>query len=272
RENLRKLRDLAYFISEVANQVPNDRQPFVGRSVFAHKGGVHADAVMKHPETYEHIDPALVGNERRILVSELSGGASIVAKAREFGIELEKGSSVTKRILSEIKALENEGYDFEGADASFELLVRKHLGQRRSLFRVESFRVIVEGRNGDIWAEATVKLGVGNSVIHTAAEGDGPVHALDLALRKALEQFYPDVKHIRLIDYKVRVVNSAAATAAKVRVLIESADEQTSWCTLGVSTNIIEASLEALVDSIEYGLLRRNAQPTVSQPEYAVIS
>lgn len=262
RENLRKLHDLSYFVAEVANQVPNDRQPFVGRSAFAHKGGVHIDAMSKCPFAYEHIDPQLVGNERRILASELSGAATVVTKALEFGIKLEKDSPTTRNILRELKWLGMEGCDFEGADASLEILIRRRLGQWRSLFKVESFRAIVEERNGEKWAEASVKVRVGDEVIHTVAEGNGPVHALDIALRKALEQFYPEVKHIRLIDYKVRVVNSSAATAAKVKVTIETADERGSWCTLGFSTNIIEASLNALVEGIEYGLWRRMNEQT----------
>lgn len=257
RENLKKLHDLSYFVAEVANQVPNDRQPFVGRSAFAHKGGLHVDAMFKCPFAYEHIDPQLVGNERRILASELSGAASVVAKALEFGIKLDKDSPTTKRMLRELKWLGMEGCEFEGADASLELLMRRHLGLWHRPFSIESFRTTVEERNGEMWVEATVKVRVGDEVIHTASEGNGPVHALDLALRKALEQFYPEVKQMRLIDYKVRVVNSAAATAAKVRVTIETADESGSWCTLGFSTNIIEASLNALVEGIEYGLMKR---------------
>lgn len=262
RENLRKLHDLSHFVAEVANQVPNDRQPFVGRSAFAHKGGIHVDAMLKCPLAYEHIDPQLVGNERRILASELSGAATVVAKALEFGIKLEKDSPTTRNILRELKYLGMEGCDFEGADASLELLIRRRLGQWRSPFSIESFRTIVEERNDEKWAEASVKVRVGDKVIHTVAEGNGPVHALDVALRKALEQFYPEVKHIRLTDYKVRVVNSSAATAAKVRVTIETADESGSWCTLGFSTNIIEASLKALVEGIEYGLWRRMNKQT----------
>ncbi|MCS7253552.1 MAG: citramalate synthase [Armatimonadota bacterium] len=256
RENLKKLHDLSYFVAEVANQVPNDRQPFVGRSAFAHKGGMHVDAMLKCPLAYEHIDPQLVGNERRILASELSGAASVVAKALEFGIKLDKDSPTTRRILRELKWLGMEGCEFEGADASLELLMRRYLGQWRESFSVDSFMTIVEERNGEIWAQASIKVRVGDKVFHTAAEGNGPVHALDSALREALERFYPEVKRIRLTDYKVRVVNSSAGTAAKVRVTIESADERGSWCTLGFSTNIIEASLKALVEGIEYGLWR----------------
>jgi 2-isopropylmalate synthase len=275
-ENLKKLRHLSYFVAEVANQVPNDRQPFVGRSAFAHKGGLHVDAMMKCPIAYEHIDPQLVGNERRILASELSGLATVVAKAAEFGINIDKNSRTAKQILRELKWLGREGCEFEGADASLEMLMRRYLGQWQNLFTIESFRTTVEGRNGEIWAEATVKVRVGDKIIHTAAEGNGPVNALDIALRKALEQFYPEVKNMRLIDYKVRVVNSTAATAAKVRVTIETADENSSWCTLGFSTNIIEASLNALVEGIEYGLWKRMvkakeehndvAQEAVSKP------
>ncbi len=257
-EGLRKLRELSYFVSEVANMVPDDHRPFVGKSAFAHKGGVHVSAVLRHPSTYEHINPELVGNERRFVVSELSGGSNIVAKAQQMGLRLEKDSPLVRQVLREIKELEAEGYEFEGAEGSFELLLRKRAGEYRKLFDVLHIRVVVEKRNGETVAEATMKLKVNDTIEHTVAEGDGPVHALDGALRKALERHYPELKDIRLTDFKVRVVDVRAGTAAKVRVLLESADKDgTKWTTIGVSTNIIEASWQALCEGIEYGLLRR---------------
>lgn len=266
KEKLRKLTELSYFVSEVANLVPNDKQPFVGKSVFAHKGGMHSDAVMKRPETYEHIQPELVGNRRRILVSELAGRAAVVAKAAEFGIYLDKRSPEVAHIINEIKKRERDGYEYESADASLELLIRRHIGLSRKFFDLVNFTVVVTHRNGNITAEAKVKVRVVDEELVTAAEGDGPVHALDIALRKALESFYPEIKTIRLTDYKVRVVNSEAATGAKVRVLIESRDETGVWTTIGVSTNIIEASLIALLDSLEYGLLRKLGAPYLTAP------
>jgi 2-isopropylmalate synthase len=270
KERLRKLTELSYFVSEVANLVPNDKQPFVGKSVFAHKGGMHSDAVMKRPETYEHIPPELVGNKRRILVSELAGRAAVVAKAAEFGIYLDKRSPEVAHIINEIKRREREGYEYESADASLELLIRRHLGLSRKFFELVNFTVVVTHRNGTITAEAKVKVRVGDEELITAAEGDGPVHALDIALRKALESFYPELKSVRLTDYKVRVVNSEAATGAKVRVLIESRDEAGVWTTIGVSSNIIEASLIALLDSLEYGLLRKLGAPVLATPASVV--
>jgi len=272
KERLRKLTELSYFVSEVANLVPNDKQPFVGKSVFAHKGGMHSDAVMKRPETYEHIPPEAVGNKRRILVSELAGRAAVVAKAAEFGIYLDKRSPEVAHIINEIKKREREGYEYESADASLELLIRRHLGLRRKFFELVNFTVVVTHRNGTITAEAKVKVRVGDEELVTAAEGDGPVHALDIALRKALESFYPELKNVRLTDYKVRVVNSEAATGAKVRVLIESRDENGVWTTIGVSPNIIEASLIALLDSLEYGLLRKLGAPVLATPAMAATS
>ncbi len=267
REQLRRLTELSYFVSEVANLVPNDKQPFVGRSVFAHKGGMHSDAVMKHPETYEHIYPEWVGNKRRFLVSELAGRSAIVAKALEFGIPLDKRSPEVSHILKEIKRREREGYEYESADASLELLIRRHLGLRRRMFELVNFTVVVTHRNGGITAEAKVKVSLGDEEIIAAAEGEGPVHALDIALRKALENFYPQLKTVRLTDYKVRVVNSEAATGARVRVLIESRDETGVWTTIGVSPNIIEASLIALLESLEYGLLRKLGAPVLAVPK-----
>ncbi len=256
-EKLKRLTELSYFISEVANLVPNDKQPFVGRSVFAHKGGMHSDAVAKDSQTYEHIAPESVGNRRRFLVSELAGKSAVVEKAKEFGLALSKDSPYVVQIVKDIKNRERDGYEYESADASLELLMRRRLGLLPSFFEIVNFTAIVTHRNGLVMAEAKVKVRVGDEEIVEAAEGDGPVHALDLALRKALQGFYPQISSMRLVDYKVRVVNSSAATAAKVRVLIESCDESGSWVTIGISENIIEASLIALQDSLEYGLLRQ---------------
>ncbi len=255
---LRRLREASRFVSELANLPHNKRQPYVGDSAFAHKGGVHVSAVLKSPETYEHIDPALVGNKRRVLVSDLSGESNVLAKAQEFGIELKKGDPVTKKILERLKALEYRGYQFEGAEASFELLIKKELGMHKRFFDLLGFRVIVSKRGGDgqPLSEATIMVRVGDRVEHTAALGNGPVNALDNALRKALEKFYPELKEVELIDYKVRVLSTREGTGATTRVLIESWDGRESWGTVGVSENIIEASWEALLDSIDYKLLK----------------
>jgi 2-isopropylmalate synthase len=258
QEKLARLYEVAHYVAEVANLPPAERQPYVGRSAFAHKAGVHVDAVLKRPETYEHVLPELVGNQRRLLVSDQAGTSTVVYKARALEIDLTKQSPETRAILRRVKEMEHEGYQFEGAEASFELLMRKTTGSYRNLFDLAGFRVIVEKRaEGDIFSEATIKVKVGGVEEHTAAEGDGPVHALDGALRKALEKFYPELKDIKLTDFKVRVIAGSEGTAAKVRVLVESSDEGDSWSTVGVHTNIIEASWQALVDSIEYGLMRR---------------
>lgn len=255
---LAHLSEVSRFVSEMANMAPNDYQAFVGRNAFAHKGGVHVSAVMADPITYEHIDPAQVGNARRVVVSDLSGRANVLYKAAEIGMPLDRSQPEVAEVLMELKALEHEGYQFEGAEASFELLLRRRLGSHRPLFDLEWFRVTVARGSGDGGrAEATIKLAVNGVVEHTAADGNGPVHALDRALRKALEGFYPELRVIRLTDYKVRVLNADAATAARVRVLIESTDGEQTWGTVGVSENVVEASWLALVDSIEYGLLCR---------------
>jgi 2-isopropylmalate synthase len=259
-EKMRQLTHLSHFVSEVANLTPDDRQPFVGKSVFAHKGGMHADAVQKAGgEAYEHITPESVGNERRILVSEQAGTSNVREVAAQAGIVLEKGSPQAKQILQEVKRLESEGWEFEGADASFELLIRRIVEKPAPLFDVQNVRVINEwrhdGNGNSFWTtEATLKLQVNGESFHTAAEGDGPVHALDNALRKALVNVYPDLKKIHLTDFKVRVVNGKQGTAAKVRVLLDAADDENNWSTVGVSTNIIEASWLALRESVEYGL------------------
>jgi 2-isopropylmalate synthase len=258
-EKLAQLTDLAHWVSEVANLPPDPTAPFVGRSAFAHKGGVHVNAVLKNPKSYEHIDPSKVGNKRRFLISELSGTSTIVSKVKELNIDIDRDSPLAKMILEQITHLENEGYYFEGAEASFELLVRHALGQDTKLFDLIGLRVIIEklGDKGETITEATLKLKIGDNVVHVAADGDGPVHALDQALRKALIEFYPELKNIHLSDFKVRVLNGSTGTAAKVRVLIDSSNSKgDTWSTVGVSTNIIEASWEALVQSIEYGILK----------------
>lgn len=264
-EQLRKLSDLSAFVNELANMPPNEHQPWVGRSAFAHKAGTHADAVRKNPRTCEHIDPELVGNSRRILVSELSGGSTVVWKAEESGVELDKKSPVTRRILEKVARMEADGYVFEGAEASFDLLVKRETGQYRKVFDLVGFRVIVEkrGQDEEPITEATLKIRVNGHEELTVAEGDGPVHALDGAMRKALLRFYPELSDVRLTDFKVRVVDVKEGTAAKVRVLVEGADSHSSWSTIGVSTNVIEASWQALADSVEYALQKAQAEPAL---------
>lgn len=262
-DSLEHLTGLAQTIDEVANLAPNPRHAFVGRSAFAHKAGVHVDSVLKHSATYEHVPPESIGNSRRMLVSELSGGSTIVNKASKHSLDLSKNSPETRALLKRVAQLEHEGYSFEGAEASFELLLMQTVGTYRTLFDVTGFRVIVEHRVtadglSEPITEATVKLRVNGAERLTVAEGDGPVHALDGALRKALLEFYPELAHIKLTDFKVRVVNMQEGTAAKVRTIIDSADGERQWSTVGVSTNMIEASWHALVDGVVYGLLSRS--------------
>ena len=253
--DLTDLTRMANFIGEVANILPDQNLPYIGRSAFAHKGGMHVSAVLKDPRTYEHIDPGLVGNGRRVLVSELSGTSSILAKAKELGIEQEKDKG--KSILEKLKDMESQGFQFEAAEASFELLVRRLRGEPSQHFKLEGFRIFVDVSEDKMRSEASVKVVDPNGVVeHTASDGNGPVNALDRALRKALERFYPEIKDIRLTDYKVRVIDAKAATEATVRVLIRSTDGAMTWTTVGVSENIIEASLMALIDSLEYKLLK----------------
>jgi 2-isopropylmalate synthase len=255
---LRRLRELSHFVWELANLEPNKRQPYVGLSAFAHKGGVHVAAVQKNPQTYEHIDPALVGNRQRVLVSDLSGRGNILYKAKEFGLDPEEVTPAVRKVLAEVKELENRGFQFEGAEASFELLLQKTANGRRSrFFRLIGFRVIDEKRSEEEppLSEATIMIeGPDGEVEHTAAQGNGPVNALDNALRKALRKFYPEIDEVKLLDYKVRVLGGGDGTAATVRVLIESGDGKHRWGTVGVSQNVIEASWQALVDSIDYKL------------------
>jgi 2-isopropylmalate synthase len=256
--NLRELRDVARFAFELANRTPWQQQPFVGDSAFAHKAGMHVSAILKHPETYEHLAPERVGNRRRVLVSELAGRSNILWKAREYGLDLDKDTPEARRILDRLKQLEDEGYQFEGAEASFELLMERALGNLRPYFELEGYRVIVETRRDDAepLAEATVRLRVKGIAEQTAATGNGPVNALDHALRKALEEFYPNLRELRLVDYKVRILDETSGTAAKTRVLVTSGDGEETWGTVGVASNILDASWRALVDSVEYKLRR----------------
>ena len=261
-DRLGRLKEVSRFVSELANLPHNKHQPYVGDSAFAHKAGVHVSAIRKSPLTYEHIKPELVGNTQRILVSDLSGESNVLAKAEEFNIKLKKGDPTTKEIVAALKDLENQGYQFEGAEGSFELLIKKAVGRHKKFFDLMGFRVIVEkrGDNNPPFSEATIMVKVGDRVEHTAAEGNGPVNALDNALRKALEKFYPELTDVRLIDYKVRVLSTVEGTGAGTRVLIESCDDNSRWGTVGVSENIIEASWQALVDSIDYKLLKEEEE------------
>ena len=260
---LRGLSDVSKYVSEICNMKHMDNQPFVGNSAFAHKGGVHVDAVLKNVRTYEHMDPAGVGNRRRILISELSGKSSIAAKAQEMDMDLKKDTDSARKILNVLQDMEHKGYHFEAAEASLELLMKKAKKEFRDFFELEDFRVIVEKKPGrKITSEATIKIRVKGSLEHTASLGDGPVNALDNALRKALVKFYPGLDQMHLSDYKVMVLNEKAGTAARVRVLVQSQDKTDSWWTVGVSENVIEASWEALVDSIEYKLLKDKKKKT----------
>lgn len=255
-EHLQHLTETSRFICEVVNFVPHSYQPFVGQSAFAHKGGMHVSAIARNPETYEHIQPELVGNKRRVLVSELSGQSNLQQKAEELGLDLSDRKQEVRELLNDIKRLEHEGYQFEGAEASQELLMIQAFGGYREFFHVLSMRVeATQLSGGCITSEAIVKLAIGSETVHTVAEGNGPVNALDLALRKAIQPYYPATREMHLTDYKVRVLDETDGTAAKVRVLIESTDGSQSWRTVGVSENVIEASFLALVDSIRYFLL-----------------
>ncbi len=261
--NMKKLYAVSRFVAEVANMGLWIHQPYTGDAAFAHKGGMHVSAIRRHPMTYEHIEPESVGNSRHVLVSDLSGRSNILSKIQERGLKFEAKDPNTEKILEEIKDLEHKGYQFEGADASFELLARKALGEHEPFFELKGFRVIDEKRSeGEApIAEATIMIAVGDRIEHTAAMGNGPVNAMDNALRKALEKFYPEVTEVRLIDYKVRVIRQTG-TGSSVRVLIQSGDRESNWGTVGVSHNIIEASWQALVDSIRFKLWRtRRGQP-----------
>jgi len=254
--SLGMLTEVSRYIAEIANMLPQTNQPYVGASAFSHKAGIHVDAVQKQSKSYEHITPEEVGNSRRVLVSELSGKSNILFKAKEFGLDIKKDEKKISTILDKLKKLENEGYQFEGAEASLEVLIKKILGKSKKSFILKSFKVVVEKEGSKMTSEATIRLSVKGKEEHTVAIGDGPVNALDKALRKALEKFYPVLKEVHLTDYKVRILNPESATEAKTRVLIESSDKKGSWSTIGVSGNIIEASWLALVDSIEFKLMK----------------
>jgi len=259
KEEISGLTELSRYVSELANLIPNSHQPYVGNSAFAHKGGIHVSALLKNPETYEHVPPERVGNIRRVLVSELSGLSNIIYKAEQLDldIDLNQTNPETKAVLEKIKDLEHQGFQFEGAEGSFELLLRKGFNGYKEPFKLENLRVIMEKREeSGANTEVTIKMRVGDEIVHTAAEGNGPVNALDNALRKALEGFYPSIRDMILADYKVRVLEGNAGTGSQVRVLIETQDHQGSWGTVGVSGNIIEASWQALADSLAYGLLK----------------
>ena len=259
---IQQLSTLSKFVSELGNLVPDNKQPYVGKSAFAHKGGVHVSAVMKNAATYEHIKPEEVGNLRRVLVSDLSGKSNVCYKSDELGFKFDKSSPESTRIVQQLKKLENEGYQYEAAEASFELLVKQMTDQAPDYFSLESFRVIME-RNGrgETRSEATIKVRVNDQIELSAAEGNGPVHALDAALRRALCEFYPEISRMQLQDYKVRVLNEKDGTGAKVRVLIDSAMDGKSWGTVGVSENIIDASWQALSEGITYYLMNENSKP-----------
>ncbi|MBW1740741.1 MAG: citramalate synthase [Deltaproteobacteria bacterium] len=255
-ENLRRITELSRYVSEVANMTPFNGRPFVGTSAFAHKGGIHVNAIMKTPRAYEHMEPEAIGNERRVLISDLSGKSNVDYKARELGIELGGNGFDSRKIAKEIKRLEHEGYQFDAAEGSFELLLRRLTGQFKPLFELESFRVAIEkDKNLPCRAYATIKISVGDQQEITAAEGNGPVSALDNALRKALNKFFMvDLEKMHLVDFKVRVIEGREGTSARVKVFIDSRDQKRVWSTIGVSTDIIEASWQALEDSFQYKL------------------
>ena len=260
-EKLKALTELSRYVSEVANIPPFNQRPFVGKSAFAHKGGVHVSAIRKNPRAYEHLNPEQVGNRRRVLVSDMSGKSNIEYKAREMEIKLGGNGYDSRRIVGEIKRLEDEGYEFDVAEGSLELLIKKVTGQFKDPFTLESFRVTTEkNRSGPGTCQATIKISVGEEEEITAAEGDGPVNALDNALRKALTKFFPQIGEMGLVDFKVRVIDGRGGTASKVRVQIDSRDPREIWSTIGVSENIIEASWQALVDSFQYKLSREMAE------------
>jgi len=255
---LRKITEVSRFVSELANLPHNKYLPYVGESAFAHKGGVHVSAIRKSDATYEHISPERVGNHQRVLISDLSGESNILYKAAEFKIDIESKDPKIRQILDDLKRLESQGFQFEGAEGSFEILIKKALGQHKRFFELMGFRVIVEKKTEEEapLSEATIMVRVGDRVEHTAAVGNGPVSALDHAIRKALEKIYPELKEVKLLDYKVRILSTKDGTGAQTRVLIESGDGRSKWGTVGVSENIIEASWQALVDSIDYKLLK----------------
>jgi 2-isopropylmalate synthase len=254
-ESIRQLTNLSHYVSDVANVPPLNSRPFVGRSAFAHKGGVHVSAVVKNSMAYEHIQPELVGNHRRVLVSDLAGKSNIEYKAKELGINLAKNDALSKKIVHEVKLMEDRGFQFDAADGSLSVLIKKVIGEFIEPFTLESFNVVTSrSEDKPCLSQATIKISVDGEEELTAAEGNGPVNALDHALRKALTKFYPQIKEMHLVDFKVRTLEGSEGTAASVRVLLDSTDGEDVWSTIGVSENIIEASWQALVDSIEYKL------------------
>jgi len=264
-EQMAKLTDVAYYVSEVANLIPDAYLPYIGASAFSHKGGLHVSGLRKWSGSYQHIDPDLVGNKQRMLISELSGRASIIQRAHELGVDLSAKSKELKELLDKVKVLESHGFQYENAEASFDLLVQRTQEGYEKPFELVDFMVIVEKRRRppairnaeEMMSEAIVKVKVNNEVVHTAAEGNGPVNALDKALRKALIKFYPSLSTVKLIDYKVRILEGSTGTESQVRVIIESSDGSVQWRTVGSSANIIDASWLALVDSMEYWLLKQ---------------
>ena len=256
-DQLQSLTGTARYISEIANVNMHSTQPYVGPSAFAHKGGIHVSAILKDSKTYEHITPEWVGNKQRVLVSELAGQSNLLFKAQELNLNLNLENAKTRRMIDKIKEMEHQGYQFEGADASLELMLRTAGGElEEEIFSIDSFKLLI-GKNGSesITSEAILKLKVHGETLYTAAEGNGPVNALDNALRQALVKYYPEIRDMHLSDYKVRVMNEKDATASKVRVLVESSNFNSSWSTVGVSENIIEASWQAILDSIRYSLI-----------------
>jgi 2-isopropylmalate synthase len=258
--SLARLTETARFVSEVANLSPNPHAPYVGSSAFTHKAGLHVSALQRVSDSYQHVDPALVGNEMRVLISELSGRANVAHKLREMGLEDELNADQVRALAQRLKEMESQGYQFEGADGSFELMVRRMLPGYAPPFEVLDALVLAEKRNGSpMLSEATVKMRVGDQLMHTASDGDGPVNALDRAMRKALVPTHPWLEDVQLTDYKVRIVDPQSATAALTRVLIDASDGNETWTTVGCSVNIIEASTTALVDSLELALLGRSS-------------
>jgi len=265
--DLALLTETSLYVTEIANLLPDPHAPYVGQSAFAHKAGLHVSALLKNAVTYQHVQPELVGNEMRVLVSELAGRSNIAHKLADLNLGVELESERIAELAQQIKARESEGYQYEGAEGSFELLALRGLAGYRQPFEVLDFLVLVEKRaDKDILSEATVKARVDGIVMHTAAEGDGPVNALDRAMRKALLPFYPELERVQLTDYKVRIIDPKSATAAKTRVLIDASDGERSWTTMGCSVNIIEASFEALIDSLELPLLRRASARGTAEP------
>jgi 2-isopropylmalate synthase len=264
-DKLARLTEVSRYVSELANLMPSSFQPYVGTNAFSHKAGLHASAMSKWEPSYQHIDPARVGNRTRVVVSELSGRQNIIKKADELGYKLSRDKDDVRNLVRQVKTLENRGFQYESAEASFELLVRRSQPDYQPFFELIDFMVVIERHRRsavkpdpeEMLAEAMVKVKVGAEVMHTAAEGNGPVNALDRALRKALLEFYPQLTQVKLIDYKVRILEESEGTESQVRVLIASSDGEREWRTVGSSSNIIEASWYALADSLEYGLLKR---------------